>query len=622
MGREYIFPSMGFPGSNEGSAQLKDLQFNRFLGKADQDHGTQSATSMSYMVFNKQGRNFFQSDNYDEKDARQIITGTVITNCFIQTSALPNRVELSGNDASFYDDSTGGAGSIQGDSASIKFIRADKNPGTFIIQKRHGINNDLENVFEMYYSESAGGGQLNYMFLGRIGDSTIGNHTDIVVLHGVWDVRAEIDRIFKYEARPTIYTADYNKVDPSKEGVATYIAGEGRDGYSGIGKLCEVLTFSAPTSFAVGDTITGNATGATALLIYKASSTVFYVDHTNNIAFNPVTDNACTTNGAGGGSGTGDLSAIQFATLLVLLCDPNLNVILGGNIIPDTDNFYDIGTPAFKVRDVNIGGRLNVGKVNDPSVTLLNTAGTQADIVFNTNAGALGLYVCMVTGVAGAAVWMALGGGGSPGPTGPTGPGGGATGPTGPTGPAGTGPTGPTGVGVTGATGPTGAQGPTGDTGATGDVGPTGATGDTGSTGPTGATGATGSTGSTGITGATGSTGSTGATGDTGPTGPQGVTGATGATGSIGPTGPTGATGATGSTGTTGDTGSTGPTGATGVTGPTGATGSTGATGPTGATGITGPTGSTGPTGGTGATGAASLTLGQAYALSSGYALP
>jgi len=387
MGAEYLSANKVRSGFTQVDEELKTLNFNRFLGKYDQEQGTQSTPAMSYMVFNKQGKNFYQSGNYDEKDARQIITGTVITNCFIQTSALPNRVELSGNDARFYDDSTGGTGSITGDSASIKFIRADQGTGTFVIQKRHGINDDRENVFEMYYDAAAAGSQLNYIFIGRQGDASVGSFTDRVVLHGVSDVRAEINRVFSYESRPTIQTYDYNKVDGSKEGVITILGGEGRDGYSGMGKLVEVLSFSSATSFAVGDTITGNATGATAKLIFKVSSTIFYADHTNSIAFNPATDNACTTNGAGGGSGTGNLSATQFGNYISILVGPDLKINIDSQVIVNESN----------------GGRMSVGKVTDAG-PMTATAGTQGDIVFNISNSKF--YGCTVTG--NPATWSAL----------------------------------------------------------------------------------------------------------------------------------------------------------------------------------------------------------------------
>lgn len=350
--------------------KFSDLKLNRFGYKSIQQVGTPNTEELAA---NNAGAVPLPANNIatpkdNSKNAREIITGTVITNCFIQTSALPNRVELSDNDAKFYDDSEGGSGAISGDSASIQFIRADKKDGGFIIQKRHGKNDDLENVFEMYYTEAASGGQKNYIFIGRNGTSSAQNFSDLVILHAVQDVRAEIDAVHDYNQRPSLYITDYNKVDNTKQGILSWMTGEGRDGFAGIGKMVEVLTFSAVTSFAVGDTITGNTTGATARLIFKIDSQHFYADHTNALNFDPATDNACTTNGAGGGSGTGNLSANSYATALLLYTDPSLNAILGGNFLPDTDNTYDIGSSSFRIKDLYIGGSIIGGGGSTPTV--------------------------------------------------------------------------------------------------------------------------------------------------------------------------------------------------------------------------------------------------------------
>jgi hypothetical protein len=95
-------------------------------------------------------------------------------------------------------------------------------------------------------------------------------------------------------------------------------------------------------------------------------------------------------------------------------------------------------------------------------------------------------------------------------------------------------------------------------------------------TGPQGDPGATGLRGATGANGTNGATGATGANGANGATGPTGATGATGASGPAGSNGTNGATGATGATGPAGSNGATGPAGATGVTGATGVLSSAG----------------------------------------------
>lgn len=370
--------------------EFNELQLNRFGYKSNQSVETadseQLASNNSGTVSNPSSSISQPKDN--SKNSRNLQTATVITSCFIQTTALPNRVEISGNDARFYDDSVGGTGQLNGDPSSIKFIRADQYDGTFIMQKRHGINNNFDNVFEMYYTELASNSRLNYIFIGRSGVATTSSSfTDIIVNHALNEWRVEIARVNDFVRRPTISSSDLNKLNPSLFGVQSYIAGEGKDGQAGIGKLIEILSFSSPTSFAVGDTITGNSTGATALLIYKVNASLFYADHTNSLTFNPSTDNACTTNGAGGGSGTGNLSSNEFGPWISISVDKDLKIQVDGQVVVNESN----------------GGRMSVSAVTDAG-PMTNTKGTQRDIVFNTSNNKF--YGCTVTG--NPATWVAL----------------------------------------------------------------------------------------------------------------------------------------------------------------------------------------------------------------------
>ena len=364
---------------------LQALKLNRFGYKASQASGTASS---QMLAVNNRGIVTLPADNIKEskdnsKNARQIITGTVITSCFIQTSALPNRVEMSGNDMRLYDDSDGGTGAINGDTASIRFIRSDKQPGDLVIQKRHGVNDDRENVFEVFYAEAAAGSQRNYIFIGRQGDSSLDSYTDNTVLHGVWDVRAEVNRVFSYQNRPTILTADYSKTDPTKEGVITTIAGEGDDGITGMGFLVEYLVFSDSPGFSVGDTITGNSTGATAKIVLKIDTNNYFCNHTNDIAFDPATDNACTSSGAGG---PGNLASTTWVNYVVAYITDNLNVTIGANVVPDANGAYDIGSPSFKFN--NIYGSI----VACPLPTVLNALNTIRSIPEPTKVGERGHF--------------------------------------------------------------------------------------------------------------------------------------------------------------------------------------------------------------------------------------
>ena len=298
-------------------------------------------------------------------------------------------------------------------------------------------------------------------------------------------------------------------------------------------------------------------------------------------------------------------------------------LLIRGDIIPDVDNIYSLGTFSRKFKDLHIGpgtiyiGNIPIGAtgygdqgiitlpagttVGGVTVGTINIKGAVSSIaglpdiattgdgyIVNAVEGNSHLYVyANPTGPVDVGVIQGpqgpqgvQGNTGQSGPTGITG----ATGNTGPTGQSGA--TGPT--GQSGSTGPTGVQGIQGVIGPTGDQGIRGPTGDQGIqgvAGPTGDQGITGPTGDQGIQGATGPTGDQGIQGVTGPTGVQGIQGIQGVTGPTGPIGPIGPAGTASNTGATGPTGDQGIQGPTGPIGPAGTASNTGATGPTGPTG-------------------------------------
>ena len=100
--------------------------------------------------------------------AENIITGTVITSCFLQTSSLPSRIEMSGNDLIFYDDTRMEAGEVVGDTAKMVFTHDQNSDEGFIIEKRGSTSDTYDNVFSLYATPAKTGRQ-NMMFIGRDG---------------------------------------------------------------------------------------------------------------------------------------------------------------------------------------------------------------------------------------------------------------------------------------------------------------------------------------------------------------------------------------------------------------------------------------------------------------------
>jgi len=107
-------------------------------------------------------------------NANTIRSGT-ITGTKIQTNPSGARVVIGGvgedaNDIMLVDDTTGGTGDVLGNTASIDFIRNDDYTQKFVMQKRSGINNADENVFEMFYDTDANNSADNWLFIGRKGN--------------------------------------------------------------------------------------------------------------------------------------------------------------------------------------------------------------------------------------------------------------------------------------------------------------------------------------------------------------------------------------------------------------------------------------------------------------------
>lgn len=298
--------------------------------------------------FNKRLR--LDLDELTYRFDKKLGTSSNIISGGIQNAQSGAKVVLSPtNDISLFDDSTGGGGTITGDTAELRFLRTDDESKGFILRKRTGKDNDSDDVLELIGNPHTAPNK-NYFFIGRTGTATYENSDiDFVVLHAETDVRAEVNSVHHYWERPIFYAGDYKKRFPTGNGAEVYMAGEGENGYAGLGFQVEALTFTNSPNFNVGEIITGNSSGATAKIIYKATPNIYYANHGSYGTDFTTSDNACTTSG---GTATGTFSAKQFAAALTFSVDDSLNNIAGSNIIPDTDNAYDLGSSSYKFKTI------------------------------------------------------------------------------------------------------------------------------------------------------------------------------------------------------------------------------------------------------------------------------
>ncbi len=160
--------------------KLENLNLNRLLIKTENSNLNSNSDTSSSISVEQESANVFRKKNTNNSDAntanenddaQNILTGTVIVSCFIKTSNLPSRVELSGNDIRLYDDSSSVNGVVTGDTAKITFLNSDGTPGNFVMQKRSGKDFTLDNVMEFFYEDSPVT-RFNYMYFGRRGDNT------------------------------------------------------------------------------------------------------------------------------------------------------------------------------------------------------------------------------------------------------------------------------------------------------------------------------------------------------------------------------------------------------------------------------------------------------------------
>jgi hypothetical protein len=286
---------------------IQDLGKDRFLKKdPNQSEQTKDAVYASVNPVPKTGNDTYRKIGWigsseEDNGAPNILTGTVIISCFIQTSALPSRIEMQGNDLTFFDDTFEQNGIVVGDTSRLIFTHGSAKKGEvinagFIMEKRASVFNTYDNVLS-WYSPPAPAGAHNYMFFGRaagLGSEqfrntssmhfAVNSQTDfdpdvLNPLNGVWEVEYSVDSVFQGRL---LYTGNTQTLFPGAPftGFSSVIlAGQG--GISGLGYH--------------------TAAGGLAVVLYATSDT---------------------------------------------------NVAAGASIVPDSAGTYDLGSPAFPFRNI------------------------------------------------------------------------------------------------------------------------------------------------------------------------------------------------------------------------------------------------------------------------------
>lgn len=151
---------------------FQDLQLNRNLYKSPQQNdGTKSSEYMASNPIplgnrqNYRGKPTSQNTG-DDDGAPNVITGSVITACFIQTTTLPDRIEMAGNDLTLYDNTFTEDGVVKGNTARMVFTHDLNSQEGFIMEKRASVRNTYDNVIS-WFATPAKNDRDNYIFIGR-----------------------------------------------------------------------------------------------------------------------------------------------------------------------------------------------------------------------------------------------------------------------------------------------------------------------------------------------------------------------------------------------------------------------------------------------------------------------
>jgi hypothetical protein len=233
--------------------ELNNLQDDRFLRKdANQSDKTKSAAYTALNPAPKRGDDMFSKigrpkGSEEDDGAPNILTGTVIISCFIQTSALPSRIEMQGNDITFFDDTYSQNGQIVGDTSRIVFTHGSAKQGGiidsgFIFQKRALSTNTYDNVLELYSPNNTP--NTNYVFIGRMGTGSERNISVVEIapdyrsvvgdskgyINGVFRVRVSHDGV-DATYRDGLYVFDRGTESVSKGGsTVCWLVGGGDNG--------------------------------------------------------------------------------------------------------------------------------------------------------------------------------------------------------------------------------------------------------------------------------------------------------------------------------------------------------------------------------------------------------
>lgn len=298
------------------------LTKDRFLRKdPNQSDRTKDAAYTAQNPAPKRGNDRFRKEGRPEgaeqdDGAPNILTGTVIISCFIQTSALPSRIEMQGNDLTFFDDTFTQNGQVIGDTSRLIFTHGSGKKGDvitagFILEKRASQFNTYDNVLSLY-SPAPPTGAHNYIFIGRSGSSNPPSPY-LTSIHFAVNSDSQAVPVPGNAPYNGIYEIEYWK-DTVWNGRRLFIGGK-------------------------SEQIFGNGVTGFSSIIFGGDEGVSGIAYKEN-----------------------DIGGFSMMFYVV----DNATIVYHGDLIPDLDNALDIGTPGNTVRNIYLSGALIGGTIQLP----------------------------------------------------------------------------------------------------------------------------------------------------------------------------------------------------------------------------------------------------------------
>ena len=341
------------------------------------------------------------------------IIGGTITGGTVQTAISGARTNVSGNDITLYDDTSLTGGAIVGNSATIFFTRTDDNTKGFNIRKRVGKDYDGDNVLE-FYAETPAASRFNAWFNGRKGNELTSNlgYYGVAISHdtskalnglnGQFGVDYDIDGT--KVGVPSIYATHASLfLGAGNTGTVSLVIGSGTNGLAGMGYDAPQTIGDSTSQFDITDQGSGvfrytwdgvgtdpfSGWGAYLKVgtLLKINAQNFNVN--NNGSFSIITLGATyweitNANGVAESNKTIGTGSIEYSLISYnLYTDGVTSIKLGGNLLPEDDNTYALGSGTKRFSSIFLdtldgSGTINCGNDFNPVDNDTNSLGSGA----------------------------------------------------------------------------------------------------------------------------------------------------------------------------------------------------------------------------------------------------